>query len=63
MKRGYRELRKRTYVLLQALNLLNTVVADIELLEALQLFQALELRDPIRLNGQDAQLLQAAEIL
>ena len=51
------------HVLLETLNLLDTIMADVQLFQALEVFQSLQLRDSIRLNGQDFELLESVQAL
>lgn len=52
-----------THISLQALDLPDAVVADVELFEALQLLQTFQDRDAVALDAQQPQLLQRPQTL
>lgn len=52
-----------TYIVLETLDTLNAVVAQIDLLQALQLFQSFNDRQSVRLDAQDLEHLQGREVL
>lgn len=52
-----------TDILLQSLNLCQTVVAEIELLEVDEVFEAVELGDPVALDREDLEVGECAEAL
>lgn len=52
-----------TYIVLETLDPLNAVVAQIDLLQTLQLLQSFDDRQSVRLDAQDLELLQGREVL
>jgi hypothetical protein len=52
-----------THILLEILELRNTVMTEVELFQSLQLFQALDLGYAVGLHRQDLQTLERAKVL